>query len=518
MNPPITRRTLLLGSAATGVLTWTGTTAAPTFANPTSATSTFADTLVYDSPAAFDAAQTAYLASNPMNNEVGLYAWGESYFLLALLRMYEAYQDLKYLQTFEQRAAHVLATTDQARGVTDYRGRSGKVWRSAGNYTAGHGVLPDGNGTPAVQLRWSGARSAESTAEVSNVSGDTFDLTLRNPGTTGVVTLRGVSLDPAAASYVVTAVNNAYTAALRWTAADLRTAPTAAPAPAAATITFEPQYYVFAVHTGMVAFPLAKYARMVLQSPRLGKGPRRKRAMALLDAVRQSVAFHDNEYAVRADGSGDYVWPKGAPIPFDGTIQPYNQSQGLGQVLVELYRATRDQRYRTKIVALLKSYRAGLTLGTDGAYVWPYWPPYSQLYAGYPKTAGISEYTPSYPAARQIEDISHAAISLEFVYAAYEAGIDTGLAADVQRFTATFTKKVIRSATEVWLRVDGTADAVPANAVQCARWGVYAEQDPLVYQQSLRVYDAVQLVPVQGSHALGIAYLNWAKQAPWRNQ
>jgi hypothetical protein len=502
MNPPITRRTLVLGSGATGFLAWTGTSAAPAFA----------DALVYDSPEAFDAAQSAYLASNPMNNEVGLYAWGESYFLLALLRMYEAYQDLKYLQTFEERAAHVLATTDEARGVTDYRGRSGKVWRSAGSYTAGHGVLPDGNGKPAVQLRWSGARSAESTAEVSNVSGDTFDLILRNPGTTGVVTLHGVSLDPSAASYVVTAVNNAYTAALRWTAVDLRTAPQAGPAPAAATITFQPQYYVFGVHTGMIAFPLARYGRMVIQSPRLKTSGRRKRAVALLDAARQAVAFHDDEYVA----TGDYVWPKGAPIPFDGTIQPYNQIHGLGQVLVELYRATREQKYRTQIVAMLTQYRAGLTLGADGAYVWPYWPPYSQLYAGYPKTAGISEYTPSYPASRQIEDISHAAISLEFVYAAYEAEIDTGLAADVQRFTATFTKKVIRSATEVWLRVDGTADAVSANAVQCARWGVYAEQDLLVYQQSLRVYDAVQLVPVQGSHALGIAYLNWAKRAPWR--
>ena len=181
MTPHITRRTLLLGSAATGALAWAGTSAVPAFA----------DALVYDSPEAFDAAQAASLATNPTNNEVGLYAWGESYFMLGLLRMYEAYQDLKYLQTFEQRATHLLATTDKARVVTDYRGRSGTVWRSAGNYTAGHGVLRDGNGTPAVQLRWSGARSAESTADVSNVSGSTFDLVLRNPGIAGVVTLRG---------------------------------------------------------------------------------------------------------------------------------------------------------------------------------------------------------------------------------------------------------------------------------------------------------------------------------------
>lgn len=508
MNPQISRRTLLLGSAATGVLTWTGLP--PGLA--------YADQLDYDSPAAFDTAQAAYLATDPSNNERGVYAWGESYFMLSLLRMYEAYGDERYLQTFEERAAHVLATTDHARRVTDYRGRSGKVWRSAGNYTAGHGVLTDATGSPAVQLRWAASRSAESTAQVQNVSGSTFDLILRNPATTTVVTLTGVSLDPSAASYVVTAVNNAYNAGLRWTAVDLRKAarPSAGP-PAPGTITFTSQYYVFGVHTGMIAFPLARYARMVLRTPALNAGPRRRRALQLLDAARQAVAFHDSEYVARADGTADYVWPKGAPIPYDGTIQPYNQSHGLGQVLVELYRATGERRYRTKVEALLKAFRAGLDLGADGAYVWNYWPRYGQMYAGFPKTAGISEYTPSYPASRQIEDISHAAISLEFVHAAFEAGIDNGLAADVERFTATFTKKVIRSETEVWLRVDGTTNAAPASAVQCARWGAYAEHDELVYQQSLRVYDAVQLVPNQGSHALGIAYLNWAKQAPWRN-
>jgi len=508
MNPQLSRRTLLLGSAAGGALAWTGLPTLQASAAP----------LVYDSPEAFAVAQAGYLASDPQNNEAGVYAWGESYFLLSLLRMYEAYEDERYLNTFEQRAKHVMATTDHARHVKDYAGRSGKVWRTAGNYTAGHGVLPDGDGKPAVQLRWAGSRAAESTAEVTNVSGDTFDLILRNPATTGVVTLHGASLDPAAASYVVTAVNNAYTTGLRWTAVDLRTTPAAGPAPAATTVAFESQYYVFAVHTGMIAFPLARYARMVLQSPKLRRGPRQKVAKDLLDAATAAVAFHDPEWVSHADGTGDYVWPKGAPIPFDGTIQPYNQSQGLGQVLVELYRVTRQQRYRTRVVEMLKAYRAGLTLAADGAYVWPYWPPYSQMYAGFPKTAGISEYTPGYSASTQIEDISHAAISTEFVHAAYDAKVETEVAADVLRFTKTFTQRVVRSETEVWFRVDGTGTAVPANAVQCARWGAYAEQDPLVYQQSLRVYDAVQLDPVQGSHALGIAYLNWAKQAPWRNQ
>jgi hypothetical protein len=502
---PFSRRTLILGTAAGGIAAWAGLPALSASADP----------LVYDSPEAFDVAQAGYLASDPQDNEAGEYAWGESYFLLSLLRMYEAYQDERYLSTFEDRARHLMKTTDHARHVTDYAGRSGKVWRTAGNYTAGHGVLPDGDGQPAIQLRWSGTRSAESTAEVSNVADGTFDLVLRNPATTTVGTLPGVSLDPGAPTYVVTAVNNAYTAALRWTAADLRTSPAAAPAPGAATITFQPQYYVFAVHTGMIAFPLARYARMVLQSAKLRS--RQKFARDVLDAATAAVAFHDPEWVSRPDGTGDYVWPKGAPIPFDGTIQPYNQSQGIGQVLVELFRVTKQPRYQTRVQQMLKAYQPALRL-VDGAYVWTYWPPYSELYSGYPKTAGISEYTPSYPASTQVEDLSHAAISTEFVHAAYDAGIDGGPVTDVTIFAKTFTQKLIRSANEVWFRVDGTGGAVPANAVQCARWGEYAEQDLLIYQQSLRVYDAVQLVPVQGSHALGIAYLNWAKNSGWRNK
>jgi len=505
MNP--TRRTFVLGTTAGGVAAWAGLPALSASADP----------LVYDSPEAFDAAQAGYLASNAQNNEAGLYAWGESYFLLGLLRMYEAYQDERYLRTFEDRARHLMKTTDHARKVRDYAGRSGKVWRTAGNYTAGHGILADGNGVPAVQLRWAGTRSAESTAEVLNVADGTFDLVLRNPATTTVVTLPAVSLDPASPAYVVTAVNNAYNASLRWTAVDLRTTPAAAPAPAAATIPFTSQYYVFAVHTGMIAFPLARYARMVLQSATLRRWPRQDFAREVLDAATAAVEFHEPEWVSRADGTGDYVWPKGAPIPFDGTIQPYNQSQGIGQVLVELFRVTKQPKYRTRVLQMLKAYEPALRLDGE-AYVWTYWPPYSELYTGYAKTAGISEYTPSYPAAKQIEDLSHAAISTEFVHAAYDAGIDGGPATDIQRFTKTFTQKLVRSATEVWYRVDGTGVAVPANAVQCARWGEYAEQDLLVYQQSLRVYDAVQLVPVQGSHALGIAYLNWAKNSGWRNK
>ncbi len=498
---PIGRRAVLAGAA--GITVAAGLPLGTAFAAPGSG---------YDLPPAFAEAQQAYLAIGYEHNEAGGYAWGESYFLLGLLRMYQAYRDTDYLDTFVARAEHLAATTDQARGVTDYRGRSGPVWRTSGAYTAAHGVIKDGAGTPAIQVRWAGARGAESTAEISAVAGDTFTLTLRNPASTTVITRTGVSLDPAAATYAVTVINAAYAPGLRWTAVDLRDQPAVAPAPAAGTVAFESQFYAYAVHTGMIAYPLALFARIVAESRDLGRryGAAAKRAGA---AAAAAIAFHDEEFRI-VDGVGDYVWPKGAPIPFDGLIQPYNQSHGPGQALAELYRVTRAKAYRTKLTAMLEGFARGVSTDADSAYVWNYWPPHCELYNGYAAADQLSTYTPYYSAVRSIEDISHAAITIEFLAAAHAAGIRHD-DLDLPAVAKTFVDNVIRSQTEVWFRIDGTADAVPGNAVQAARWMLYARHDPEIYAQCLRIYDAVALVPTQGSHALGIGYLNWARKRGW---
>lgn len=491
---------MLLGSLAVGVAGCLGTTS-PAHAAP----------LAYDEPAAFDVAERAYLAARAEHNEGGGYAWGASYYLLGLLRMYEAYGNPDHLDRFGREADRILASTDEARGVTDWAGRSGKVWRAAGAYTASHGTVPDAGGNAVLQLRWAGSRPAEATAEISEVVGDTFTVTLRTPTSATAVTLTGATLDPASDRYVVDLVNAAYTPSLRWTAKELRAAPAPAAAPPAATVVFEPQFYVFAVHTGMITHPLARYARMVLADKGLSRSRHGGRAHRIVAQVRQSVAFHDSELVMRPDGTADYVWPAGAPLAFDGLIQPYNQSHGLGQTMAELFRITGHQVYADRVRALLTTFAKGLTETTAGGYVWSYWPVHSELHSGYTAGQTPSTYTPSFTPAVQAEDISHGAISIEFAVAAQEAGI-VDWDGELGRFGRTFSQQVIRSATEVWNRVDGTTPAVASNAVQCARWMPLVDHEKQIRDQSLRVYRAVELVPSQGSHALGIAYLNWARQ------
>lgn len=52
-------------------------------------------------------------------------------------------------------------------------------------------------------------------------------------------------------------------------------------------------------------------------------------------------------------GLGHFIWPKGMPVPYDGTEQPTNQSLGLGQTYAELAVATGDPTYldRTRRLA-----------------------------------------------------------------------------------------------------------------------------------------------------------------------
>jgi len=67
-------------------------------------------------------------------NDDGTLAWAQSYLLEAYLDMYLGTKDQKYLDKFICQATAVMTTTDQARGLTDYRGRSRVGW-SATKYT-----------------------------------------------------------------------------------------------------------------------------------------------------------------------------------------------------------------------------------------------------------------------------------------------------------------------------------------------------------------------------------------------
>ncbi|REF35116.1 hypothetical protein [Thermasporomyces composti] len=454
-------------------------------------------------------------------NDHGGLAWGQSYVLMGFMRMYDAYRDTYYLDRLIHNVDLVLANRDSVRGVTDYTGRSLPAWRAMHPYTVGTVRLTDGRGREVLEVRSARAYADETTVTVRSGSGDgRVTLEVVSPRY-GVDTFPDVTMDPASSDYVVRRVYDAYPGPAMTTVRDLRADPAdRTDPPRLGTFALSSQPVVFSVHTGMITYPIATFVRVVATTPTLRRNSRYKaKAEEYLAAVEAAVAVHDSEWR-EDDGAGYFRWPKGMPVPYDGTIQPINQSVALGRTYLELARVTRDPHYLRRAQALATMVRAQLVVDSGGAYIWPYWPTFSEVYQGYGKSGDpatdVSEYTPSYGSAsggaQQYEDLSHAAIEVDFAALAFRAGVVfKGL--DMVRLARTFTQNLATSAdglATTYVRVDGGGGlAPPGQYLQAPRWMAVAPWDPALFTHALAIYVDHDVQPGSGSGVACVANLNW---------
>jgi hypothetical protein len=432
--------------------------------------------------------------------------WGASYLLAALMRMYHAYGDTRYLDRMIESTDAVLSMRDSERGVTDYRGRSLPAWRATDPYTVGTVDLVDADGRPSLQVRAGRVYSGSTSVTViAGATADRFDLDIRHAQSGNRRVHTGLSMDPASPDYAVRRLYGAYPAVVLVTALDLRETPAAAGVPAPGTFRMTSLPTIFAVHTGMITLPIAHFVRTVLHTPKLLLNRRyRIKALEYLFAVRAAVAVHDAEYRVTENGEGTLIWLKGSPQQWDGSEQPINQTLSWGQTIAELAMITGERRYRERTAAMATMLRGQLALDASrDSYSWHYWPTFGNIYNGYAKTGSpetdVSIYNPNLATPqRQIEDISHAAIAVEFAGIAYKARL--GLTRpEMERLTRTFTRNVARQqdgiGASTYLRVNGTVNANFEYAGQAPRWMQLAAWDPAVYQHSLAVFEAYEPSP-----------------------
>lgn len=455
---------------------------------------------------AFESAVTAFEASDgaaELTNENGRLAWGQSYVLLGLMRVYETTKTPEYLDTVVQIATRILSQTDRNRGVTDYRGRSGPVWRSAGKYTAWHAPLISRAGTSVIDIRYAGSNTSDASVIVApGSSPTTFSLTLKHP--LGVARVLNVSTSPGHSRFVERAVyDEAYRPTTPWTATVLHQG-----VPRSGLVRMQPQFDVFAVSTGMITYPLALYARTVFEDHELSSGPHREHAEMILRAVKAAVAFHDPEWSETSVDVAGYISPKGAPVRQDGSYLPFNQSNALGQTMAELYRVTRDDEYADKVTKLARSWRAALRppRGDGGGQVWSYWPPFSKAFQGYSPADHVSAYTPQMSPTRRLDDLSHSAITVEFVVAALAAGVGVAQR-DAEILISTYLGQM-RSGEASVRRSFGGPVATATDSVQSARWLGLA--DRRIAQHVNKVLLKVNPRPTNGSDVLARGYLAWA--------
>ncbi len=246
--------------------------------------------------------------------------------------------------------------------------------------------------------------------------------------------------------------------------------------------------YCYAVHTGMLVYPMLEYVAALRSAPRYEERVAADgetlgdKAARYLVAAQESVAFHDFEW----NDAGYYVFaPDATFLAYAGQDQPLNQSNAMGRVHVLLAELAPGGDDESKAVALASRMQSMISVGADGAYLWNYW---GGAYAG------------------DGEDISHAAINVDFaaLCAAHGLVFDE---ANVAGFATTFMERVYVN--------DGTfADWVGGGSTndlgyrpQVGRWLAVARAQAGVYTAVRDVFDVDYPASGIGS---GSVLLGWA--------
>ncbi|RJQ29718.1 MAG: hypothetical protein C4589_04475 [Peptococcaceae bacterium] len=245
------------------------------------------------------------------------------------------------------------------------------------------------------------------------------------------------------------------------------------------------EYYIFAVHTGMITYPLARFAQIVAADPSLQNY--QAAAATFLQAAKDAVAVHDDEWVDRGD-TGYYQFRAGAPYKQAGLGLPFNQYLALARTELVLYQVTGDARYLDRVQKMFRHFKSYLV--TDPAidgYKWQY----SAFYRS------------------SVEDIGHAAIDVNAAFLAYRAGIVfTG--EDMQKFANTGAKKLILPDGKIANNITG--EGTTPYEWLFGMWVPYAQFASTIFDTAYQKITA--MAAGGGSGLLAAAMLNKANADP----
>lgn len=188
----------------------------------------------------------------------------------------------------------------------------------------------------------------------------------------------------------------------------------------------------FAVHTGMITYPMLEFVQLVrnFRIQRLTK-----EAETVLALVQESVNYHDKEWKPQETGYGLYTYPEDF-YHKSNYVLPLNQQAAMGRSLILLWKLTNEKKYFERARDIALAIKASLQPAKFGGYVWGV------------QIGPLSD-------NNGLEDISHGAITIDFIRLAYEEGI-VFTSQDIQRIT--FTIKHLLADGRAERYVDGTGD------------------------------------------------------------
>jgi len=255
--------------------------------------------------------------------------------------------------------------------------------------------------------------------------------------------------------------------------------------------------YCYAVHSGMIAYPMAELARLVrahgLEAHDLGDGRTLGAgADAAVAAAVETAAYHDDQWVAE---QGSYRF-RGDATFFDrpGSPVPLNMNAAMGRLLLALHDVTGEPAYRDRAEAIARRFEADLHTADDGALLWNY---------------GGGRYVPFG------EDVPHASISVDFAVQCAHRGVVFD-AADLRGLATTFVRRVVVDDRSLSARIGGGTRARGAERSQCARWLRLSPTHAHIYAAVRDVYEQ-EFPPAQvqtGGTLLPWAYLAEFQPAP----
>ncbi|MTI85412.1 MAG: hypothetical protein FH756_16345 [Firmicutes bacterium] len=242
---------------------------------------------------------------------------------------------------------------------------------------------------------------------------------------------------------------------------------------AGARYTTDGSYYNFAVHTGMLSYPLADFADVVYSN---NLTQYMDKAAEYLKAAKDAVAIHADHWR-ESGNEGWYINPKGAPYEADGMGIPFNQYLAMARAELAIYRASGEQVYLDHATKMARHFKNRLMVTSDNAYYWYYtWGPFLN---GWTAADGLSANTPSYSGYKAFEDLGHGTIDVSFAYLAFENGIVFN-EQDMQRFGNTIEQNLIRPDGQVNKRVNGGGGILSPPAY-IGMWLQYSQYAPSLF-------------------------------------
>lgn len=239
--------------------------------------------------------------------------------------------------------------------------------------------------------------------------------------------------------------------------------------------------YAWAVHTGMIASPMARFAAVVRNDPAL-KERWGADADRLLKTAEEAVVVHDGEFREGPGVDEGYVY-----CPYLKKHLPLNMQNALARAWLAIDDATKTPKHRERITRLAQFLKHRLRPMDDGSYVWTYWPPLD----------GPGD---------SFEDISHATINVDFMVLCFERGI-VFTRDDLTRLENTLFNRVLLADDHVSDTVGGGGKFDKYSSA-VLKWGRLGRHLPAVRDRLTTFSRAPGLTRESTALPLGVVYLS----------